>query len=489
MQDVIPSKENTMAQKPIKKRRIKPLTLRISERRLVLLTVDLIILNVTLFIVMVVRGKLGFSFQITLREVLWFVTLSTIWIVNSFFFNVYDLVRTRRLLQAAYDVALAGLLTFAIYLFIPFLPPPIPTGRFFILLQPLVSVSILVLWRLFYALIPWQSPLTLPVLVVGAGKAGKTLASALNDGVLLQGEHYEIVGFIDDNAAKEGMAISDSHVIGSSGELVSLAATLRPVELIIAVTDSQKLNPTMFQAILDCREMGIPISMMPAVYERVTGRVAVGHIGQDLYAILPVEKPVGHRIYRGLSRSIDLAVALIGCLVIALTIPVVWLLNRFFSPGELFFRQERVGGGGKPFEILKFRSMVMNAEKETGAVWATEDDPRITKLGNFLRKSRLDEIPQFWNVLKGDMRLIGPRPERPHFVAQLEQELPFYRLRHAVKPGITGWAQVMYRYAASAEDALIKLQFDLYYIKNESLYLDLLILLKTIKVVLNLRGR
>lgn len=153
------------------------------------------------------------------------------------------------------------------------------------------------------------------------------------------------------------------------------------------------------------------------------------------------------------------------------------------------YSQERIGKAGKVFRVLKFRSMVVDAEARTGAVWAKEKDDRITPIGHLLRKSRLDELPQFWNVLKGEMSLIGPRPERQHFVEILEQEIPFYRLRHAIKPGITGWAQVNYRYGASASDTLIKLRYDFYYIKHQSAILDLVILLKTIRLVLGLKGR
>jgi lipopolysaccharide/colanic/teichoic acid biosynthesis glycosyltransferase len=188
-------------------------------------------------------------------------------------------------------------------------------------------------------------------------------------------------------------------------------------------------------------------------------------------------------------RLFDILIAILGCFVVLLVSPLIWLLNRLTAPGDLFYRQERVGEAGKLFQIVKFRSMMMDAEQGTGAVWATNGDPRVTPVGRILRRMRIDEFPQFWNVLKGDMSVIGPRPERPYFVNQLSTELPFYRVRHAVKPGITGWAQVKYRYGASAEDSLVKLEYDLYYIKHQSPYVDLQILLKTIQVVLGFKGR
>jgi lipopolysaccharide/colanic/teichoic acid biosynthesis glycosyltransferase len=188
-------------------------------------------------------------------------------------------------------------------------------------------------------------------------------------------------------------------------------------------------------------------------------------------------------------RSLELLIALLGCLFLLCFVPFIWLANRIASPGDLFYRQKRVGEGGKIFNVLKFRSMVMGAERDTGAIWAQANDARATRVGRFLRKTRLDEIPQFWNVLKGEMSLIGPRPERPIIIATLEQEIPFYRVRHATKPGITGWAQVCYKYGASVDDALIKLEYDLYYIKHQSWYLDMMILVKTARVILGLHGQ
>jgi lipopolysaccharide/colanic/teichoic acid biosynthesis glycosyltransferase len=194
------------------------------------------------------------------------------------------------------------------------------------------------------------------------------------------------------------------------------------------------------------------------------------------------------RFYPGLKRLFDLIGALVGGLAVLALCPLIWLANRFTSPGDLFYWQERVGLHGRPFRMVKFRSMRMNAETETGAVWAQENDQRVTPVGHILRKSRLDEAPQVWNVLRGEMSLIGPRPERPEFVAGLAEQIPDFQARHAVKPGITGWAQVNYRYAASTDDTLIKLQYDLHYVKHRSMYLDLLILAKTILVMASFKG-
>jgi lipopolysaccharide/colanic/teichoic acid biosynthesis glycosyltransferase len=183
-----------------------------------------------------------------------------------------------------------------------------------------------------------------------------------------------------------------------------------------------------------------------------------------------------------------LLIAGVGLLVFGLILPILALIIKLDSPGPVFYRQPRSGRAGRPFQVLKLRSMRMDAERDGQARWALPNDKRVTRVGRFLRSSRLDEAPQLLNVLKGEMSFIGPRPERPEFIAQLQQEIPFYRTRLVVRPGLTGWAQVNYRYASSVEDALVKLQYDLYYVKHQSVYLDLVILLKTIGVVLTMRG-
>jgi exopolysaccharide biosynthesis polyprenyl glycosylphosphotransferase len=258
-------------------------------------------------------------------------------------------------------------------------------------------------------------------------------------------------------------------------------------EIVIAV--SGDLTGGTFQSVMDCYERGVQITPMPVMYESLTGRVPVEHVGKSWSIVLPMAATPPGRLYQMTERIADVGLALVGMVLLLAVCPLVALANYFLSPGPLFYAQTRVGRGGKLYKILKFRSMIPDAEKRSGAVWAQEADARITPVGHFLRKTRLDEIPQFWNVLKGEMSMVGPRPERPEFVEQLAISIPFYRSRHAVKPGVTGWAQVKYRYGASVEDALMKLQYDLYYIKHQSLLLNLFILYKTIRVVIGFQGR
>jgi len=369
-----------------------------------------------------------------------------------------------------------------------------PVRRLEALALPLAAVVGIAIWRTTYAWLLLRPGFHVRALVIGAGWAGSTLAQAIHSGSDAAGEPrsglgYGIIGFVDDDPAKRGKELGGARVLGGRADLLSLVRELRPDEIVVAITHPETIHFDLFAAILACRELGIPTTSMAEVYERITGRIPVEHAGRNLYVVLPIRQLPTQRLYIASKRLLDLVAGLLGCFLLLCLIPPVWLVNRFTSPGPLFYWQERVGQGGRRFRVVKFRSMVVDAEARTGAVWASEADPRVTPLGRVLRRTRLDELPQCWNILRGDMTLIGPRPERPEFVEELAQEIPFYRIRHAMKPGLTGWAQVRYRYGASVEDALIKLQYDLYYIKHQNLLLDLEILAKTVAVVLGLRGR
>ena len=258
-------------------------------------------------------------------------------------------------------------------------------------------------------------------------------------------------------------------------------------ELILAY--GEELSGELFQAIMDCYEQGISIIPMPLLYEQVTGRVPIEHVGQRYWmSMLPIEAVSIFNPYPLIKRAVDLALSIVGLAFFGLLLPLIALAMKLDSPGPIFFRQRRIGKSGRLFWLYKLRSMIPDAERDTGPRWASDDDPRITRVGRLLRKTRLDEVPQLYNVLRGEMSIIGPRPERPEFVEELSQTIPFYRTRHVVKPGITGWAQVRYHYGASEEDALIKLQYDLYYIRHRSIALDVLIILRTVGKMLALQG-
>ena len=238
--------------------------------------------------------------------------------------------------------------------------------------------------------------------------------------------------------------------------------------------------------LLEMKLEGVTFDHLASVYEQYTGKIAIDNLRPSW--LIFSEGFRKSRLQDGLKRAIDALSAVIG-LILALPIMLlVAVAVKTTSRGPVFYHQSRVGQRGRVFVVHKFRSMREDAEKGTGAVWATKQDNRVTRVGRFLRLTRLDELPQLWNVLRGDMSLVGPRPERPEFVSSLTKEIPFYGQRHTIRPGLTGWAQVRYTYGASVEDALEKLQYDLFYIKNRSLALDLFVIAKTVKTVLMRQG-
>lgn len=295
---------------------------------------------------------------------------------------------------------------------------------------------------------------------------------------------FRIIGFLDDDPAAQDNLPPGYDLRGKVKELLAVVENLRPDILLVALTNMRGILPV--HDILECRFRGIRVEEWPSFFEKLTGKIFVSSLRSGW--LIFSDGAVKTRLTETIRRALDVGLSLIGLILSAPIMGLAALSIKADSAGPVFFRQERVGKDGKVFVLYKFRTMCVDAERLTGPVWASEDDPRVTRVGRVLRKIRLDETPQMFNVLIGDMSFIGPRPERPVFVNQLKEQIPLYVLRFAVKPGITGWAQVRYSYGSTVEDALEKLQYDLYYIKNMSIFLDLLILLKSLQVVLFGRG-
>jgi sugar transferase (PEP-CTERM system associated) len=315
------------------------------------------------------------------------------------------------------------------------------------------------------------------------------LGTAFADVVISwEGHHsslpFRIIGFLDDDPDAQDNLPPGYDLLGRFKELLSIVEQLRPEILLVALTNMRGTLPV--NDILECRFRGVRVEEWPSFFEKLTGKIVVNSLRPGWLAFS--DGAVNTRMAETIRRAFDVATSLLGLILSAPLMGLAALCIKLDSAGPVLFRQERVGKDGKVFVLYKFRSMRVDAEQATGPVWASADDPRVTRVGRILRKIRLDETPQMVNVLVGNMSFIGPRPERPVFVNQLKEQIPFYVLRFAVKPGITGWAQVRYQYGNTVEDALEKLQYDLYYIKNMGIVLDLLILLKSIQVVLVGRG-
>ena len=317
--------------------------------------------------------------------------------------------------------------------------------------------------------------------VVGAGHSAEDFIRKANSA----SSEWRVCALVDDDPAKQGRKIGGVRVDGTCAELPQIVTRYQAEEVILAIT--HEMNARAVGGLMACFEQGVDILPVVLANERALGRVPIQHLGDRwLPSTFWASNPMP-LFYEFSKRFVDLGAALILGILTAPIVLLAGLGTWITSRGSVLYRQKRVGRHGKIFTIRKIRSMVEGAEAE-GARWASRNDPRITFLGKVLRASRIDELPQLWNVLRGEMTLVGPRPERPEFVGQLEKEIPFYRARLAVRPGITGWAQVKYRYGNSVDDSRIKLEYDLYYIKNRSILLDLIILAKTIRIVLGFKG-
>lgn len=465
----------------------------VSERRVFLAMFDMLALSSALLAALVLHGTVRFSWDLVVKQPRYYFLLIGIWMIFALFFDCYDLARTADASHSAWAAGRAALSTALGYLVIPYLTPDFLTSRLSSLLfVGFVTVSIPI-WRVLYAVVFTQPVFQKRVLVIGAGQSSQKIAKVLAripaHGNPYAGSGCRLVGIIDVGEDMVGTHIEGVPVLGIPQDLTRLVKQHDIDLLVIALRHAPTAESDLFQALLDCRELGVDVDLMTGLYERLTGRVLVEHAGQDLDLIVPVPDSAIKHFFRAGKRSVDLAAGVCGLLVLALLAPFIALANTIWSPGPLFYRQLRVGKGGRPFHIYKLRSMIPAAEESCGAVWSDENDSRITPVGKLLRRSRLDEFPQFLNVLKGDMSLVGPRPERPEFVAMLVEEIPFYQARHAVRPGVTGWAQVRYRYGCNLQDSLVKLEYDLYYIRHQGLYLELSILVKTLAVMLGLKGR
>ncbi len=316
------------------------------------------------------------------------------------------------------------------------------------------------------------------VLVVGVGPEAAAIEQSIVD---LNQPNLKLVGFYPLAGAGQRPVVPARRMLPAEWNIRDAVRRLDVDEVVVAVRE-QRGGAFPLAELLDCRVAGVRITDVSRFFERARGEVPV----ESLKASWLI---YGDGFKQGLSRSavkrvFDVSAAAVLLLLAAPVMLIATLAILVESGAPVIYRQERVGRGGRPFMLFKFRSMVQDAERDGRAQWATRNDARVTRVGRILRRSRIDELPQLWNVLRGEMSFVGPRPERPAFVANLERDIPFYGVRHCVKPGVTGWAQVRFAYGASVEDATRKLQFDLYYVKNHSLFLDLVILLETVRVVL-----
>lgn len=408
--------------------------------------------------------------------------LATAFCLAAFYlFDLYDFIvmhdRRELVLRLVQALGLAWIaLALMFYVF-----PRLMIGRGVALIALPLALTLMVGWRLTIHWFLGHPDFGERILVVGSGNLAVEVAREVLD---RPDAGYRIVGFVGPDAELLGKSLINPRVIGITSELAEIVERENIDRIVVAMGERRGLLPT--EELLQLSLAGsVSIEEGATFYERLTSRVSLNMIRPSWLIFSGRGRQA--RI-SGLTRSVvHRFVALIGAILSLPIVMVTAVLIKLDSEGPVFYRQERLGKHGRPFVLVKFRSMGVDAE-DAGPVWASKDDNRTTRVGRIIRKIRVDEIPQFWNILRGEMNFVGPRPERPHFVAQLAQEIPYYEQRHLIPPGLTGWAQIKYPYGASIEDARQKLQYDLFYVKNQSLILDAIVLFETIKIILFGRG-
>lgn len=451
----------------------------ISERKILLRILDI----VTVFLVLYGVGVLFVFdyFKVDKDRWEWLIVLALYLSVFGTVFELYDLQKASKVDVVFKNIVLTSSLTVLFYLLTPFYTPHLPGNRLQIIYFFLAIVIALFLWRLAYITFISSPRFYKRILIIGNASNAKIMAEAIEK----SDPNFKVIGYV--NTGKENIYEEINLLEFKTQDLKQIISDNSISEIIVAGNLSKRLTLPTYTQLLDLLEKGFSIKEYSQVYEDLTHRVPVHHVDKDFYRYFPFSRSNQNKLYLFFHRLMDVLISVSGMIFGILALPLILIGNLIGNRGPLFYYQERVGKNGKTFYIIKLRSMIINAE-ENGAIWATKGDVRVTRFGKFLRKTRLDEVPQFLNVLKGDMSVIGPRPERPVFVKELSQDIPFFEIRHIVKPGLTGWAQVNSNYASSKEDALEKLQYDLYYIKKRSVFLDLNILLKTFSTILFYRG-
>ncbi len=468
-------------------RRRRRSQLQISERRLLLMLGDVAAVAISVLIALRVWAWVAgypFTLEFVLPQAYLFLVLIVLWLLLASANDLYILRIAASRQQTFQRLLLINAQMVVLYLFIFFLSPRDTLPRLFILYYGVISVVLISLWRFARpVLLGWASE-PRRTLIVGANGAAQAMVQVI-------AEHaprdYDVRGVIGE-ADEVGEVICGVPVVGTGADLMNFIARDRVSELII--TSTRQLRGDTFQGVMDAYERGIAIVPMTLLFERITGRIPVEHMSDDWAIVLltPQNTNALFQVNQFFKRFVDLLLAAVGMVVFVVLLPLLALIIRLDSPGRIFYTQTRVGLNGRVFRMIKLRSMVTDAEADTGAIFSRPGDPRVTRVGRFLRRTRLDELPQLINVLRGEMSLVGPRPERPEHVARLTQKIPFYRTRLIVRPGVSGWAQVRYSYGSNDEDALVKLEYDLYYIRHQSLLLDLNIILRTVGKALALRG-
>jgi len=412
----------------------------------------------------------------------WFYLLPVFWVLLMVeLYEPHAAGSFRKTIRGIAIAAIIGLIAYSLAFIIQQKSnlPRIGVGTFL-----LYASALTLTWRMMFIRMYKTTGQRRRVIIVGAGKAGQTIAELYRK---LDTLSFNIIGFVDDDFNKVGQEYFGVPVLGTSKQLLNFLDIYRASDLVVAI--SGEIEGATFQTILDAQERGVDVTRMPLLYEEMTSRVPILHLESDWMIRSFVDGLHVSGFYELAKRLLDIVGALLGLIVFVILLPFLGVAIWLDTGLPIFYSQDRLGKGGTRFIIYKFRSMRQGSDMEGAPFTTMENDPRVTRVGGFLRRTRLDELPQFWSVLRGEMSLVGPRAERPGLVSEYQSQIPFYRARLLVKPGLTGWAQINYGYVSSVTETVVKLEYDLYYIRHRTLAMDVSIILRTIGTVLRRTGR
>ena len=460
----------------------KDIHFEISERKVLLRVFDIVFVLVSLYLIGIV---FNFNyFNISASNFYWTIVLSIYLNVLGSVFEMYNLQIASNQFQIIKSIVLTSSTTVLVYLLTPIYTPELPSNRLQIVFFFLAILIPLFLWRLFYVKFLASQRFLKKVILI----CDKDQMQELVNGLENVDPHYKVMGYVNSDSENSDKYVNQDVKNIDINNLEKFVKENSVSEIVIASQKTDGITVNLYNQLIHLLENGYIIREYTQVYENITQRIPVQYVSRDFYRYFPFSRSNQNHLYLLIVRISEVALSFIGLSIGVALLPLILIGNFIGNKGKLFYSQERIGKNGTPFQIIKFRTMVKNAEKN-GAVFATLNDTRITPFGKFLRKSRIDEFPQFINILKGQMAVIGPRPERPVFVKEIAELMPFYETRHVIKPGLTGWAQVNYTYGETIDDSLIKLQYDLYYIKHRSIFLDINIMFKTFSTILFYRGQ
>ena len=462
----------------------KKIHFEISERKILLRIFDVIAVLLALYFV---GNIFDFNyFNVSTTNYYWTIALGIYLNIIGTVFEMYNLQVASNQYQVVKSIILTASTTVLVYLMTPIYTPLLPSNRTQILFFYVAILLSLFLWRLFYVKFLASSRFEKKVILICDKDQAEELVLALEN----VDPHYKVMGYVNSDSNQVGKSKKEKDFVKNIDidKLEDFVIKHSVSEVVIASQKTDGITVNLYNQLIHLLENGYVIREYTQVYESITNRIPVQYVARDFYRYFPFSRSNQNQLYLSMVRLLEIVISIIGLVIGLVIAPLILLGNLLGNRGKFFYTQERIGKNGIPFKILKLRTMINNAEAN-GAVFTTTNDSRITAFGKCLRKTRIDEIPQFFNVLKGEMGVIGPRPERPVFVCEIAERMPFYETRHVIKPGLTGWAQVNYSYGETIDDSLIKLQYDLYYIKHRSIFLDINIVLKTLSTVLFCRGQ